>query len=252
MRASAFSSSPSGQADEELRRRAGEGDELHRARQAACARTLGRFGDADALLPDRHPDPRHRAGVIGQRATVASVTPSDSRDGGLLGAVRDATTRPSKAFERPKNSATKAVARLVIDLARRADLLQHAAREHADAVRHRQRLFLVVRHEDGGDRQLLLQSAQLDPHRVAQLGVEVRERLVEQQQRRLRHDRAGQRDALLLAARELARQAPLQTLKPDQLQRLADTARGSSASSSRRRRRPKATFSKTLICGNSA
>ena len=43
------------------------------------------------------------------------------------------------------------------------------------------------------------------PHLLAQLGVEVGERLVEQQHARLDDERARKRDALLLAARELRR-----------------------------------------------
>jgi hypothetical protein len=43
----------------------------------------------------------------------------------------------------------------------------------------------------------------LGAHLHAQLGVEVRERLVEQEHLRLAHDRAAHRDALALAAGEL-------------------------------------------------
>ena len=50
---------------------------------------------------------------------------------------------------------------------------------------------------------LLLQLADLHAHRLAQLGVEVRQRLVEQQHVGPDDQRARQRDALLLAAREL-------------------------------------------------
>ena len=52
-----------------------------------------------------------------------------------------------------------------------------------------------------------LQFADLDPHRDAQLGIEVRQRLVEQEHFRLPHDGAAHRDALALAARELPRLA---------------------------------------------
>ena len=64
-----------------------------------------------------------------------------------------------------------------------------------------------------------MQVAQLDLHLLAQLLVERRERLVQQQDARLEHDRARQRHALPLAAGELvelrARQAP----ELDQLER---------------------------------
>ena len=69
----------------------------------------------------------------------------------------------------------------------------------------RQRLVLVVRHHQGRDAEPLLQLAHLDLHVLAQLLVERAERLVEQQHRRLDHQRARERDALLLAARELMR-----------------------------------------------
>ena len=51
--------------------------------------------------------------------------------------------------------------------------------------------------------ELLLQRADLAPHLLAQLRVEVRQRLVHQADLGLGDDRAAERDALLLAAREL-------------------------------------------------
>ena len=54
---------------------------------------------------------------------------------------------------------------------------------------------------------LALQALQLDLHLVAKLRVEVGERFVEQQHPWLRRERASDGDALLLAARELARKA---------------------------------------------
>src|SRR2546427_2115255 len=50
----------------------------------------------------------------------------------------------------------------------------------------------VVRHVDGGDRQLALQARQLCAHLDPELGVEVRQRLVEEQEGRLHDD--GSRD----------------------------------------------------------
>ncbi len=97
------------------------------------------------------------------------------------------------------------VARKIVDVARRADLLDQPVAHHHDAVRHRQRLFEIVRHVDRRDAEPVLQLAQLDAHVGAQLGVEVRQRLVEQQHRGLEHEGARQRDALLLPAGELRR-----------------------------------------------
>ena len=52
---------------------------------------------------------------------------------------------------------------------------------------------------------LLVQRLDLGPHLHPELGVEVRERLVEQEDRRVAHDGAAHRDALALAAGELRR-----------------------------------------------
>jgi hypothetical protein len=61
--------------------------------------------------------------------------------------------------------------------------------------------------EDSRDAILALQALHLDLHVEAQVLVEGAERLVEQQHLRVRGQAAGQRDALLLAAGELARLA---------------------------------------------
>ena len=53
----------------------------------------------------------------------------------------------------------------------------------------------------------LLQEADLARHLLAQRGVQIGQRFVEQQHARMDRQRAGQRDALLLAAGQLARQA---------------------------------------------
>ena len=116
----------------------------------------------------------------------------------------------------------EAFRRMVVDVPGRADLQDLARRHHRDAVRHRQRLFLVVGDEDEGDAGLVLQPLQLDLHLLAQLVVERGERLVEQQHLRLRRERARQRHALLLAAGDLAGASVLQLLHVDELQHRVD------------------------------
>ena len=96
-----------------------------------------------------------------------------------------------------------------VDAERRADLLDAAVVHDDDARRHRHRLDLVVRHEHHRRAHALVQPRQLDPGARAQRGVEIGERLVEQEGARLLHDGAADGDALALAARELAR-TPLQ------------------------------------------
>jgi hypothetical protein len=76
--------------------------------------------------------------------------------------------------------------RLAVDLHGRAHLLDHAVVHHHDAVGHAQRLFLVVRHHDGGDAQLLLQARISWRRRTRTMRVQRRQRLVQQQQARAR------------------------------------------------------------------
>ena len=95
----------------------------------------------------------------------------------------------------------------LVDLDRRPHLVDAAVAEDGDAVAHRQRLVLVVRHVDERDADVLLDALQLDLHLLAELEVEGAERLVEQQHARTVDERARERDALALAARELRRLA---------------------------------------------
>src|SRR4030081_1307084 len=80
--------------------------------------------------------------------------------------------------------------------ARRPDLLDMAFVHYRNGMGKRQRLALVVGHVHGRDAQLALQALQLEAHALAQLRVEVGERLVEQQQLRLHHQRPREREAL--------------------------------------------------------
>ena len=85
------------------------------------------------------------------------------------------------------------------------ELLDPALVEDRDPVAHDQRLLLVVRHVDDRGAELAADAQDLELERLAQLLVEGAERLVHQQQPRPEHDRPGERDPLLLAARQLAR-----------------------------------------------
>ena len=98
---------------------------------------------------------------------------------------------------------------------------------------------------------VLLQRLQLDLEVLAQAGVERAQRLVEQQHARAQHERAGQRDALLLAARELPGLALLVAGQLHQRERLADAC-VRSALVTFLYLRPKATLSATFRCGKRA
>ena len=85
---------------------------------------------------------------------------------------------------------------------------------HRDALAEGHRLGLVVRDVDGRDAEPLVQLRERRAHADAQLRVEVRERLVEQERLRLAHDRAAHRDALALPAGELRGPAVEQVASP--------------------------------------
>ena len=140
---------------------------------------------------------------------------------------------------------------LLVDLARGADLHDPARVHHRQPVGHGQRLLLVVGDVEEGDADAFLQRLQLDLERAAQLGVERAERLVEQQHGRVEHERAGQRDPLLLAAGQLARPPLGERGHLDQVE-ASSTRRFSSALPTARCRSPNATLSKTSRNGNSA
>ena len=80
-----------------------------------------------------------------------------------------------------------------------------AAVDHADAVAEQRGLGEVVRDEQGRHARLGQHRGQLAPARGARARVERGERLVEQQRRGAARERAGDGDALALAARERPR-----------------------------------------------
>ena len=96
---------------------------------------------------------------------------------------------------------------MVVEVVRRADLLDLAAVHHHHAVGKRHRLDLVVRHVDGRGLDLLMHALDLGAHLHAQFGVEIGQRLVEQEHLGIAHDGAAHGDALALAAGELLRPA---------------------------------------------
>ena len=108
------------------------------------------------------------------------------------------------------------------DLRRRIVLLQKAAIHHGHLVGHGDGLELVVRHVDDRGLQVLVEALDLGAHLHAQLGVEVGERLVHQEDRGVAHQRAAESHTLLLAARELARLALEQVRHVEHLRRFPD------------------------------
>src|SRR4051812_40777468 len=95
----------------------------------------------------------------------------------------------------------------IVELGRRADLLEPPVVHDRDPVAHRHRLDLVVGDVDRRRPDPLLEALDLAARLDAQLGVEVGERLVHEEDLRVADERAAERDALLLAAGQLARTA---------------------------------------------
>ncbi|KAG0935976.1 hypothetical protein G6F31_015829 [Rhizopus arrhizus] len=100
--------------------------------------------------------------------------------------------------------------------------LFHAALvHHHDAVRQRQRFGLVVRHQNGGGADRALDAAQFQLHFLAQLGIQIGQRFVQQQHAGPDDQRARQRHALLLPTGHARRMAVRQMRQAHQLQRVS-------------------------------
>ena len=92
--------------------------------------------------------------------------------------------------------ATNVLTGPVVDLVRRAELVQLAAVHHRDLVGHAHGLDLVVGDVDHRLLQLALDALQLAAHILAESGVQIAERLVEQEDAGLRDHAAAERDLL--------------------------------------------------------
>jgi hypothetical protein len=106
-----------------------------------------------------------------------------------------------------------------VDLLGRANLDDAPLAHHGQAVGERERLLLIVSHEQCGCLRVAQDQLDLAPKARPQAGVETRERLVEQHQRGPGRHRPGERHALALAPRQLVRVAVRLVLETDQLER---------------------------------
>ena len=97
----------------------------------------------------------------------------------------------------------KEVLRVVVDGEGRLVLLQHAVIDEADLGGEGHGFHLVVGDIDKGGAGFDMQALQLVAHFQAQLGIQVGERLIHEQDGGLRRQGAGDGDALLLAAGKL-------------------------------------------------
>ncbi len=116
--------------------------------------------------------------------------------------------------------------RCVVDGLRVVDLFEPAAVQDGDPVGHRERLVVVVRDQHGRDPGSLENLLHLFAHLPPHVRVQIAEGLVQQEHDRLGRERAGDRDALLLAAGEFVGVPVLQVCQTDEVQRRRDHARG--------------------------
>ena len=126
----------------------------------------------------------------------------------------------------------------LVELGRGRDLLEPPGRHDADPIAERERLLLVVGHEQGRRADADLDAPDLLAQLAADLGVERRERFVEQEDLGLDRQRASQRDALLLAAGELVRVVAPVTCRGRRARAARPTRRRRSAASTPRSRSP--------------
>src|SRR5690606_17765188 len=92
------------------------------------------------------------------------------------------------------------VSRLLIDFFGATHLLDHSGLHHDDAIRHGHSFYLVMGDEHHCGAQLLRQSLDFGAHLSTQLGVQVRQWLVEEENLGVAHDCAPHGHPLALAA----------------------------------------------------
>ena len=110
----------------------------------------------------------------------------------------------------------------LVDLRRLAHLLQPPIVHDRDMIGDAHGLVLVMGDIHEGDTDLVMDQRELQAHPLAQLEIQRRQRLVQQQHLRLEHQRPGNRGALALPAGKLARLLVGMRLHLNQRQHLLD------------------------------
>ena len=163
-----------------------------------------------------------RVATIGQRGDRAAgrggLTVAEAQPVTFLDDLQEIHRRVGE------NPRRRRIDRAAIDLGRGAELGHPALPQRRGVATQQQRLFRFGRgiDEDGAGR--LEDLRDLHPQLLAQLVVEIGERFVQQDKARVLDQRAGQRAALLLAARQFQRLAPKHRGQLHQLRAFADPA----------------------------
>ena len=108
------------------------------------------------------------------------------------------------------------IGRVVVERLGRAQLLQHAVVHHRQAVGQRHRLDLIMGYVDGADSKALLEPFELTTQFYLVGRVQVRDRLVHEQDPRVAHDGTADRDPLLGAAAQALHVVAAERLEPEQ------------------------------------
>ena len=130
---------------------------------------------------------------------------------------------PQVHRRRSHEAGNERVGRPLEHLERRPQLLERTVPHDRDTGGQGHRLFLVVGHVHHGGLQAPVQQRQLGARAHAPQGIEIRQRLVEQECLRLAHDGSSQRHALPLAARQLCGPAIEEQLDAEHRGRLLHT-----------------------------
>ena len=184
---------------------------------------LGAGGDD---VPVLRPDPDDEVAARGRADPLAEG--GGDRDLDALGLERRSLAGSLEGHrdEVHRRAADEAghelVDRAVVELLGRADLLQLGLAHDGDPLAHRHRLDLVVGDVDDRRLEALVEARDLGAGLDAQLGVEVGERLVHEEDGGLADDGPAQGDALALAAGELLGLARQEGRQLDRLGRLLD------------------------------
>ena len=156
--------------------------------------------------------PRGRADVVGPEPEQELRAGRQVGEGSRPGPPRDVrerrgdgcTVTPLRLREvhlrRAYHLSDVRVHRVFVELVRGARLNDAPVAEHPDALAHPERLQLVRRRVEHRRAELPVQPLELRAHVVAELGVEVGQRFVEEQQARAADEGAADRDPLLLAS----------------------------------------------------
>src|SRR5580692_14069 len=129
---------------------------------------------------------------------------------------------PMKEIDVAQEIIDKRVGRPAVHLVGRSDLFDPPCVHDRNLVSNLEGLILIVRHEDAGDADLVVQLTQPSAQLHAHLGVERTKRFIQEHDAWLDRQSAGKCHALALPARKLRRISAGLVLELDQIEQFAD------------------------------